>query len=307
MHLERFKDISTVDEFTDVDFTAKILRVEKPSETEDRLVIRFFDGYDNNRFIVYTDNKAVQDILYNNTVYLLRGTARGIHHRYFVLSSIELVAITLDIEQKYYPERFKRPTDMMKMTYDTSIAKIKDCKLRQFVGYCLGIVTTGYGSSDKQKIKYNKYSNAPASLNHHDSYPGGYIAHIAGMLSIVDALEQSYSVLRTEDISRIDWDLLRAIVYLHDIGKPLTYLRDQSGRYIWNEECLNDHAQLGAQHVYACWNRVRTVDFNLMQKLTYCINEHMNVSKPYDNKKVPELQLLRALDTLDSAIVTQLN
>ncbi len=307
MLLERFTDLYKVDEFTEVEFIAKITSISHPTDIQDRVIIHFFDGYENNRFIVYTDNEAIRELLYIDTVYHLRGIARGLHRRYFLLTGFKPVDITLDVENKYYPERFKHLTDMMKLTYDTSIVKIKDVKLRQFVGFCLGIVTAGYDASEKQKAKYNKFNTAPASLSHHDSYPGGYIAHISGMLAIVDKLEEVYgNGLRVEDITKIDWDLLRAIVYLHDIGKPLTYTKDYSGRYIWNEDCLEDHAQLGAQHVYYCWKKTNTITSAMIQKLLYCIAEHMNVSKQCDDRKVPELRLLRAIDTLDTAIVTML-
>lgn len=307
MILEHFSDIFQLKEYTEVEFIAKVTNVTCPTDTPDRLIVWFFDGYENNRFTVYTDNNAIREILYNNTVYRMWGVARGLKRRYFMLKGFEPIDVTLDIETKYYPERFKHITDMMKLTYDTSIAKIKDLKLRQFVGYCLGIVTTGYAPSDKQKAKYNIFATAPASLSHHDAYSGGYVAHIAGMLAIVDKLEEIYgSGFRTEDISKIDWDLLRAIVYLHDIGKPLTYQKDYSGQYSWNENILEDHAYLGAQHVYYCWKKTNILPEAVVQKLLYCISEHMNMQKQFDDKKVPELRLLRAIDSLDTAIVSML-
>lgn len=307
MTLDKFSDLYKLSEYDEVDFIARITNIMHPTDVSDRVVIYFFDGVDHNRFTVYTDNEAIREILYVDTVYKLYGVARGLKRRYFMLKGFESIDVTLDIETKFYPERFKRPTDMMKLIYDTSIAKIKDSGLRQLVGYSLGIVTSGYYGSDKQKVKYDKFAQAPASLNHHDSYPGGYVAHIAGMLSIVNKLEEIYgSKFRAEDANKINWDLLRAIIYLHDIGKPLTYIKDYSGGYIWNEDCLEDHAQIGSQYIYHCWVKTNTVSYAIIQKILYCVVEHMNINKQYDDKKVPELRILRAIDTIDTAIVTML-
>lgn len=307
MQLAQFSDLYKVNEFDEVDFIAKITSITFPTDIRDRVIIHFFDGFEHNRFIVYTDNQAIREILYTDTVYHLYGVARGIKRRYFMLRSFEPVDITMDIEIKYYPERFKQPTDIMKLVYNTSIAKIKQPDLRRFVGYCLGIQTSGYNASEKQEIKYKRFLNSPASISHHDSYPGGFIAHVSGMLSIVDHLEELYGGgLRMENVDKIDWDLLRAIVYLHDIGKPLTYAKDYTGSYIWNEMCLEDHAQLGAQYLYSCWERSKILDYATIQKILYCVSEHMNYNKQFEDKKVPELRILRAIDNLDTAIVTMI-
>lgn len=307
MTLDKFSDLYKLSEYDEVDFIARITNIIHPEDINDRVIVYFFDGTEHNRFTVFTNNEAIREVLYIDTVYKLYGVARGLKHRYFMLKGFEPVDVTLDIETVYYPERFKHPTDMMKLIYDTSIAKIKDTGIRQLVGYSLGIITSGYCGSEKQKMKYNRFIQAPASLNHHDSYSGGFVAHVAGMLAIVDKLEEIYtSKFRLEEGYRINWDILRAIVYLHDVGKPLTYTRESSGHYVWNENCLEDHAQLGSQYLYHCWRKTMTVEYAVIQKILYCVTEHMSINKQYDNKKVPELRILRAIDTIDTAIVTML-
>lgn len=304
MRLEKFKDISNIEEYQPIEFIAKLIYIGQIGEYKEKSVLYVFDGYERTRFIVYKDIKDIEKYLTTNSVYIFKGEARGQYRRYFLLQGFEEISITADIESKYYPERFRKPTPIMIMTYNTSLSKIADTGLRNLVAYCLGIPCDKYGPSDKQKYRYNQFAEAPASLKYHDSYPGGYIAHVADMLYIADRIQDSYSGgLRPENIDNIDWDLIRTIIYLHDIGKPLTYKKTLDGNYKWNESCLENHELLGSQYVYSCWAETHLTDEQTIQKICYCIAEHMN--NKYD-VAVPELSVLRAIDNLDTSIVSML-
>lgn len=305
MYLDKFTELKYTNEFDDVDFIAKVTSIRLiEDEYSSRFVIGFYDGYTDDRFILYTDKDVIKDLLYLNTVYHFYGKSRGKDRRYFVLKGFDIVEITIETERKYYPERFQKPTEPMVLTYNTSISEIKDNNLRKFVGFCLGFKGS-YTNDKKRNVIYNRFVNSPASLNHHDCYRGGYVAHVAGMLANLKSVRDLYSSsFRSEDSNSIDWDLLYALVYLHDIGKPLTYTTDSLNRFVWNDRCLQDHAILGSQYVYSCWVQNSLIDFKTVQKLCYCISEHMN--SKYETK-VPELSVLRALDNLDSSIVSILS
>lgn len=305
MYLEKFSELKNTKEFDEVDFIAKITSIRFiEDEYGSKFIISFYDGYTNDRFMLFTDKDVVKDMLYLNTVYHFYGKSQGKNRRYFVLKGFEPVDITLAVERMYYPERFQKPTEQMLLVYNTSVTEIQDSNLRNFVSYCLGFKGS-YTSDKKRLIVYNRFAESPASLNHHDCYKGGFVAHISGMLSNLKNMKTLYSSsFRNEDASSVDWDLLYALVYLHDVGKPLTYTKDSLGRFIWNERCLQDHAVLGSQYIYSCWVQNRLVDFNTVQKLCYCVSEHMN--QKYETK-VPELSILKALDNLDSSVVSILS
>lgn len=302
MNLSRFSEIFNANEFDDVEFTAKIINIRYIDDLDSsKSIITFFDGYSENRFIIYNDNNKVRELLFINTVYHFYGKARGTKRRYFMLTGYELVPITVSIENKYYPERFKKPSEQMFLIYNTSVASIADNDLREFVCFCLGLKGTKV-SEKKRLLIYNKFAEAPASINHHDCYSGGYIAHISGMLANLENVKRLYTGnFRFENGSSVDWDLLYALVYLHDVGKPLTYRKNEFNHFMWNDNCLEDHATLGGQYVYSCWAQSKLISFSQVQKLCYCITEHM--STKYDTK-VPELGILKALDNLDASVVS---
>lgn len=190
----------------------------------------------------------------------------------------------------------------MFQVYNTSIAKIKDDKLREFVGQCLGLGCNSSNQSPNQKATYNKFINSPASLKYHDSYIGGYVAHIAGMLEIVNNLEDNNcNYLRGRIPSSIDWDILRALVYLHDVGKPLTYYKSEIG-FKWNENYLEGHALVGSHYVYSVWSKTKLINLATLQKLCYGISSHMDTVKNFNDNKLPELKILKVIDMLEASI-----
>lgn len=305
MELSKLSDLNKQPEFSSVEFIARVTDicndVDNDNDT-DRLIIKIFDGFNNDRFIVYGLGSIIPKLLSPNNVYKFSGKAQGNKRRYFSLKGFEEVPITLEIEHKYFPERFQKPTTQMLYIYKTYVAKIHDGNLREFVKICLGL-SSNDKKSDKQKATYERFVNSPASLKHHDNYSGGYVAHISGMLMIVDNLENDICTsLRKKEINNIDWDLLRALVYLHDVGKPLTYIQDSSNIYRWNENYLEDHAVIGSHYVYDVWRTTKLISLQVMQKLCYGISTHMNNTKNINDNKIPELKILKAIDMLEATI-----
>lgn len=296
--LNRFQDIRTKPEFTDVTFVARIMSI-RYLEAKEQNIVEFFDGNAYDRFIVYNSTPQDVGLLPVNEVCELVGTARGQKRRYFTLNGFTPKPVTLAMEKKYYPERFQVLTDEMTLAYTTSLLKIKDSTLRQFVGYCLGIPTTGYEPGPKQRKKYERFATSWASLRRHDAYNGGYVAHITGMLKILDCMEETYTTgYRSLQTTHMDWDILRAAVYLHDIGKPFTYQRTKDGRMLWREGAALNHTEAGICYLSQCWERYGCkLEYTTFQKLLGIISEHMNYK---GDATTPESSALRSIDALDA-------
>lgn len=69
---------------------------------------------------------------------------------------------------------------------------------------------------------------APASISHHHNYPGGFLEHIIAVSELsLNLCEITRRVYRC----KIDTDLVLCGALLHDIFKPLTYVRRPGGGY----------------------------------------------------------------------------
>lgn len=296
MYLNKFNELYELDEYTDVEFKARVMKLTYRKEY-DNLVICIFDGHTKERFICYNGISVLQKELKQNCLYHFYGVARGRNRRYFHLTSFSEVAIDYNEEFKYFPENFNSVTNKAKFIYDTSIAKIQDFSIRGLVAECLGLVVDLNPESPEQIKKYKLYSNSPASINYHDNYRGGYIVHIAGMLDIADNLENVYTPGKSYRLitnNNIDFDLLRALIYLHDCGKPYTY-KEVNGSFTWKEDTILSHEQLGAQIVLQS-NYSKKVANVKLQKIIKGILEHMTPTR----SNISEINILKSIDSLES-------
>jgi 7,8-dihydroneopterin 2',3'-cyclic phosphate phosphodiesterase len=71
-------------------------------------------------------------------------------------------------------------------------------------------------------------SRSPAGKTHHHSYPEGLVEHMIATsrvaLALCDSVEKTYR-------GKINRDLVRAGILLHDIFKPATYVEKEDGTY----------------------------------------------------------------------------
>ena len=294
--LQRYKDIQRCEEFERIKFYGKLLNIVKLDES---YIFKIYDGSAPASFRVYTD----QDLLacyQNYELYLFEGYVGMGKRKYFKMERASLVPYSKELERTYYPERFKVLSDEMKNVYFLHLNKIKDDGIRYLVGLCLGVPVKGLSNSPGLQRVQDIYISSFASIARHDSYQGGLVAHISGMLLQVEALEKVFgdsSVYQPEQMSGINWDILRAIVYLHDCGKPATYQKLQNGRVSWKDEMKLDHATMGVCYVYNRWVSCKDkVSEETAQKILYGIANHMNDKAT----GLLELEIFRNLDKVDA-------
>lgn len=303
MFLEKFSDIYDLDEYTEVEFRAKVNKLIENTDYNN-LIVLIYDGHNKERFTCYTGIETIKENLLPNKVYHFKGKCRGSNRRYFQMSAFNEVSLDFNQEFKYFPENFNSVNDRAKFIYDTSIAKIKDVNIRRLISECLGLSCDVASNSPTMEKLYELYYNSPASLNHHDNYKGGYIVHVAGILDIIDKLEEIYRVnesYRFVGIAGIDFDYLRALAYLHDCGKPYTY-RVVNGSHIWNVDNVLGHEQQGVYLVLQS-NSSRMIDKSFLQKLIKGILEHMSPTR----SNIPEINLFRNIDNIESCFADILN
>jgi len=299
VHFEKYSEVLEQDEYSKVSFYARLLSLKK---LNNYYVVNFFDGYEKRAFKLFNPNSDIEDHLLTNKVYLFEGETRGDKGKYFKLNTYKEVPVVKKLDDLLFPERLNKPSDKAVMIYNTFITEIANKDLRKFVAYCLGLKGANLEETQRKKI-YAVFAESPCSLANHDCYKGGLMVHIAGMLSAAKSLKESYeSGIRVEDLSIVDWDLLYAIIYLHDVGKPLTYYKSEGSiGFEWKSTCLENHSLLGSHYIYHCWSTNKLISFALLQKILYCIDEHMNtVMQP----KVKELTLLKALDSFDASLAS---
>lgn len=303
MHIKQFSKIKTLNEYDEVEFYGKVTKTIY-REDYNQLVVLFFDGYESCKFVVYNGVTSLKKYLTVNNPYLFKGVVRGTNNKYFNVLSVEEVSLSIETEKLLYPERFSYANDNALFIYNNSVTKINNIELRALVADCLGLITDTNPPSQMQESKYRLYLNSPASIRHHDCYSGGYIVHIAGLLLHIDNLESMYvtsNSYRNMIRCNIDFDYLRALAYLHDCGKALTYKRINNS-FCWNDDVLLSHAQYG---VYIVSNSVyiNRINFAMRQKLLKGISEHMNSN----SANIPELNIFKSLDSLESACADALS
>jgi len=108
---------------------------------------------------------------------------------------------------------------------ETVVNKIQDGKLRKKIVQLVDNPTIDIEGRTYEGVPLE---TSPAGLSHHHSYAGGYIEHVAATadiaLTLCDVVEKIYC-------GEVNRDLVLAGVLLHDIFKPLTYMRRENGTF----------------------------------------------------------------------------
>ena len=73
-----------------------------------------------------------------------------------------------------------------------------------------------------------RLEKSPASVWRHHNYPGGFLEHLLAMHELAMSLAH---LVRTVYRCRVDIDLVKCGVLLHDVFKPATYMDTEVGRY----------------------------------------------------------------------------
>lgn len=105
------------------------------------------------------------------------------------------------------------------------VNKIRNRNLRKKVYALLDNPSVKIGGKTFSGLPIEK---SPASIRHHHNYPGGFIEHTLALYELCMSLSR---VARMIYGCRVNNDLVICGVLLHDIFKPVTYLRTDDGGY----------------------------------------------------------------------------
>jgi 23S rRNA maturation-related 3'-5' exoribonuclease YhaM len=284
--LKNYKELQRCSEYENVVFFGKILTITHQAQYT---TVRFFDGENIEKLNVYQNDFEVE----TNKLYKFTGSACGYTRIWFKLYALEKITPNEEQNRIFFPEIYLKVTPELQYVYLNSFGLIENNNYKSVLKVCLGL-----GDSKATEIDYFKY---PASLNHHDNYKGGLINHVASMLNIAIKIKMEYKSTR-KLTKQIDWDLVLTLIYLHDVGKPLTYSVKPSGEFKWNDNIMLDHATLGVCYVYnKCMENGISVKHPDIQILLKGIQQHM--TQEYYNL-LPEVQFIKHIDSIDAILAS---
>ena len=190
-----------------------------------------------------------------------------------------------------------------------SVRKIKDFRLRRLVEVCYGLgKCPAHINPTVYKKRLDKQVSGFGSIRRHDDYAGGIINHVAGMLRVVVHLEETYGNLERGPIARcerqceVKWDLVRVLVFLHDLGKQDTYIRTPSSRVVYREGTRLEH-QHASMVLVSKYLRDLEPEYLLSYKEEQEILGGIAGHHEQGYDKTTEEKLLSAVDNIDAACV----
>lgn len=317
--LERFKDYTDYTPGTRVSFVASVQNVtDLSNDNTEKISIRVYDGYEPSTLYVYGPVQSWFDILPIGGILRFYGEIREAHKTYVKVDEVEEIPKTEEILKKYRPSSFKRLIEANAHYFVSSIQKVKDEKLRRYIeiAYGLGEAPVAYTKKAYDAIRRKQFGGY-ASISRHDNYAGGNINHIVGELRQIDALHDIYGeyqvampVGRVEKGSVIDWDYLRFLAYMHDIGKQSTYMEAAPGIIRFNKDIKLSHEELGIcilTRIHDIVERDKRLSDVRMQVLYYGILHHGDgISFDTQNRCSSEDRIFRYIDGMDTCFVDTL-
>lgn len=282
-------------------------------EVNYRCTIRLYDGTKTLSMILWKPIEIVDSMFGVGKVYQIYGTKQEYNGR----STVRFISSTEvkdeKVLKKYALTEFKRLTFDNRQFFVESIRKIEDFRLRRLVevSYGLGRVPSNL-TAENYAHRWEKQLNGAGSIARHDNYSGGIINHICGMLRQVDALEGIYGnrenppLFRVEKSCTVNWDIVRVLVYLHDLGKQETYTKNLAGSVVFKAGTQLTHEQVSLMLVS---KYMRDVDADLV--LPYSIEQQIlkGIAShgSFSYEKSPEEQILAVVDLADAVLVDALD
>ena len=217
-----------------------------------------------------------------------------------------------EIRKAIDPNFYKGVTEEQKKTFYYIIEnKFDDPRYKRLVEVALGLgdVPEGVGETEyRERLK--KFMSWPASISHHDNYDGGLFNHSVGLAVLVLKIKERYATAksRRETKSKMNWDHLLALAFLHDYDKIKEYYKDENGRWQYNGNVLIDHKIEGATTVVKFANEVEEelrLDNDKLELLRYgilCHHGQWGDFEPLSN----EDKVFHALDLIEACNVDML-
>jgi hypothetical protein len=180
----------------------------------------------------------------------------------------------------------------------------------------------GIVASLKHDGLFDKLRSIPAGASYHHSVRGGFLLHIDELLNFSEGLcrvstwgesictiggrDPSKDIVRVDGIQHydglIDYQILRAAIVLHDIGKVYDYdienLQFQSNPV---SECL-EHTIVGILLIDRYWKVDSPENFDRGLRLKHAIASHHGKEMGAVVPKTPEAILLHHLDMISASL-----
>lgn len=232
------------------------------------------------------------------------------------LLEYELVEETDTIVRQFKPHSIQTLLSANKMYFENKLDQIHNRSLKRMVqlAYGMGKVPEGF-SERAYRERYATTLRAYASTKFHDCYEGGYVNHIVGMLRIADLLRLQYNppgdnaVGRIETGSQINWDIVFAGIYLHDVGKLTTY-EGIGERIRFREDQLLDHSAAGVGVIYQLYSEIEPEykpswgDFQTLASI--CLKHGKLDRLLSDSKQTDSERIVTLIDAIDAMMVANL-
>lgn len=194
----------------------------------------------------------------------------------------------------YKPHLFKSATAL---NCKLIVAAVGSLRNTVYYPYLVGV----YGDKD---VLPDTILHAYASINYHDSYPGGFVNHIGGMLTIASKIKENYLPGRCEQVWNVDWQYIMAGILLHDIGKLQTYTPVTEATVRFKDTCLLDHNVIGVGMMYSIHDSLdmaSRMPEGVFQQLAYTICYHDNIDKLYTHKRLED-KIISYIDGLEATL-----
>ena len=139
-----------------------------------------------------------------------------------------------------------------------------------------------------------KYSESPASPNHHHSYVGGLLEHVLSMVAMSKTIAKQYEY-------DLDSDLMVAGCMLHDVGKIFAYETNVVINYTITGRLLG-HIPIGAKMVEDKIDKLENFPLDLKNKILHLILSHHGSKEAGSpvNPHFPEAVVLHKIDDCDA-------
>lgn len=222
---------------------------------------------------------------------------------------------TPELIRQFKPDRLKHLKPENRQLFESAYQSIQNKNVQRLIELCYGLgKVPNKVSHDVYRNRYTEALNSLASVRFHDSYPGGYINHLCGMLRIAMNIKDTYTAVghatipgRVEIGNNIDWDLVFAGIYLHDIGKIGLYVpAGVSNKY--RDGHILDHKIVGVGKLYQAYSELDSdMDYGYFQQICAITARHGQVSRMFDDQTISDNErLVTLIDSMDALMVANL-
>jgi len=276
------------DGFTAIKLQVYDKRIRQDRHSKDYIELKMGDRTGTTTVRLFFDQSTIQTVFDNcNKGDILR--MEGQYSQMYKSLSVNDPSKVTKCKEDYRPEDFRatceKEPEMLMTEIKSTISGLKNNHLKNLLEAIF---------EDEQFTQ--QFMAAPSARSMHHNYAGGNLEHTVGVLNLCKNISGFYGV---------DEDLLYCGAILHDIGKTMTYVFDNSLPTITTEETLISHVIIGDRLIHDIITE-KFPDFpkNLKMQLSHLMLSHHGKNEwgsPV-SPETPEAIALHYSDLLDSQV-----